>query len=87
MEFDNSFEVPLPAAEAWGVLMDIERIVPCVPGAELTEVVDKDNFKGKVSVRLGPGLRRQGRSAHIKSTEWRGGKRSVASSVFGNCRW
>ena len=54
MEFDNSFEVPLPAAEAWGVLMDIERIVPCVPGAELTEVVDKVNFKGKVSVRLGP---------------------------------
>ena len=54
MEFDNSFEVPLPAAEAWAVLMDIERIVPCVPGAELTEVVDNDNFKGKVSVRLGP---------------------------------
>ena len=54
MEFDNSFEVPLPVAEAWVVLMDIERIVPCVPGAELTEVVDKDNFKGKVSVRLGP---------------------------------
>jgi len=54
LEFDNSFEVPLPAAEAWGVLMDIERIVPCVPGAELTEVVDPDNFKGKVSVRLGP---------------------------------
>ena len=54
MEFDNSFEVPLPVAEAWVVLMDIERIVPCVPGAELTEIVDKDNFKGKVSVRLGP---------------------------------
>lgn len=54
MEFENSFEVPLPVAEAWIVLMDIERIVPCVPGAELTEVVDKDNFKGKVSVRLGP---------------------------------
>lgn len=54
MEFDNSFEVPLPVAEAWVLLMDIERIVPCVPGAELTEVVDDDNFKGKVSVRLGP---------------------------------
>ena len=54
MEFDNSFEVPLPVAEAWVVLMDIERIVPCVPGAELTEVIDADNFKGSVSVRLGP---------------------------------
>ena len=54
MEFDNSFEVPLPVAEAWVVLMDVERIVPCVPGAELTEKIDEDNFKGKVSVRLGP---------------------------------
>ena len=54
MEFDNKFEVPLPVAEAWVVLMDIERIVPCMPGAELTEIIDQDNFKGKVSVRLGP---------------------------------
>jgi carbon monoxide dehydrogenase subunit G len=54
LEFDNSFEVPLPVAEAWVVLMDVERIVPCVPGAELTEKIDEDNFKGKVSVRLGP---------------------------------
>lgn len=54
MEFDNSFEVPLPVAETWAVLTDIERIVPCVPGAELTEVADENNFKGKISVRLGP---------------------------------
>ena len=54
MEFDNSFEVPLPPAEAWGVLMDIERIAPCMPGAELTEVVDANTYKGKISVRLGP---------------------------------
>jgi len=39
MEFDNSFEVPLPPAEAWKVLLDIERIAPCMPGAELSEVV------------------------------------------------
>ncbi len=54
MEFDNSFEVPLPPAEAWSVLMDIRRIAPCMPGAELTEVVDDKNYKGKVGVRLGP---------------------------------
>jgi carbon monoxide dehydrogenase subunit G len=54
MEFDHSFEVPLPPAQAWAVLMDIERIAPCMPGAELTEVVDKQTYKGKVSVRLGP---------------------------------
>jgi carbon monoxide dehydrogenase subunit G len=54
MEFDNSFEVPLPPAQAFAVLKDIPRIVPCMPGAELTEIVDPQNYKGKVSVRLGP---------------------------------
>ncbi len=54
MEIKNNFEVPLPPAEAWKVLMDIPRIVPCVPGAELTEMVDDRTFKGKVSVKLGP---------------------------------
>jgi hypothetical protein len=54
MEFDNSFEVPLPPAEAWVVLMDIRRIAPCMPGAELTDVVDAQSYKGKISVRLGP---------------------------------
>jgi len=54
MEFDNSFEVPLPPAEAWPVLMDVRRIAPCMPGAELTEVIDGTTYKGKISVRLGP---------------------------------
>jgi uncharacterized protein len=54
MEFDNSFDVPLAPAQAWSVLMDIPRIAPCMPGAELTEVVDPQNFGGKISVRLGP---------------------------------
>ena len=54
MEFDNSFEVPLPPAQAWKVLLDIERIAPCMPGAELTEIVDKTTYKGKIAVRLGP---------------------------------
>src|ERR1700691_3424461 len=54
MEFDNSFDVPLAPAQAWSVLMDIPRIAPCMPGAELTEVVGPQNFGGKISVRLGP---------------------------------
>jgi uncharacterized protein len=54
MEFDNSFEVPLSPAQAWAVLMDIPGIAPCMPGAELTAVVDAQNYKGKISVRLGP---------------------------------
>jgi carbon monoxide dehydrogenase subunit G len=54
VEFDNSFEVPLPPAQAWPVLMDIKRIAPCMPGAELTEVVDDKTYKGRIGVRLGP---------------------------------
>jgi hypothetical protein len=54
VEFDNSFEVPLPVAEAWPVLMDVRRVAACFPGAELTEAVDENTFKGKVAVRLGP---------------------------------
>ncbi len=54
MEFDNSFEVPLPPAQAWPVLMDVRGIAPCMPGAQLTEVIDDKNYKGNISVRLGP---------------------------------
>jgi carbon monoxide dehydrogenase subunit G len=54
MEFDNDFEVPLPPDSAWRILMDIERIAPCMPGAELTEKVDDTTYKGRVRVRLGP---------------------------------
>ena len=54
MEINNSFDVPLPPAQAWNVLMDIPRVAPCMPGAELTGAVDKETYNGKVSVKLGP---------------------------------
>jgi carbon monoxide dehydrogenase subunit G len=54
MEFDNSFEVPLPPEQAWPVLMNIQGIAPCMPGAQLTDVVDDKTYKGNIAVRLGP---------------------------------
>lgn len=54
MEFDNTLEVPLHPDEAWQVLLDIQRIATCIPGAALTEVVDDRTYKGQVAVRLGP---------------------------------
>ena len=54
MEFVNSFEVSLPPQEAWPLLMDVQTVVPCMPGAEIVEIIDDRTFKGKVSVRLGP---------------------------------
>ena len=54
MEFDNSFEVPLPPDQAWAVLMNVRAIAPCMPGAQLTDVVDDCTYKGNIAVRLGP---------------------------------
>jgi uncharacterized protein len=54
MKIDNSFDVPLPAAEAWRVLMDIERVARCLPGAELTEKLDAQTYRGRIALRLGP---------------------------------
>jgi hypothetical protein len=54
MRFENSFDVPLPPADAWPLLLDVPRIAPCFPGAELTEVLEDRRYKGRVGVRLGP---------------------------------
>lgn len=54
MKIENGFDVPLPPAEAWRVLLDIARVAPCLPGAELLETIDADTYKGRVAVRLGP---------------------------------
>ncbi len=53
MKLDNEFEVPRPVDEAWAVLTDVERIAPCLPGAQLTEV-DGDVYHGFVKVKVGP---------------------------------
>ena len=54
MRLANSFEVPAPAERAWALLMDVPRVVPCMPGAELTETVDDATWKAKMSVKVGP---------------------------------
>jgi carbon monoxide dehydrogenase subunit G len=51
---ENSFRVPEGIERVWDYLLDVERVVPCMPGAELTETVDDSNWKGKVTVKLGP---------------------------------
>jgi carbon monoxide dehydrogenase subunit G len=53
MELTNEFRVEAAPAEAWEVLTDIERIAPCLPGAELQEI-DGDEFRGVVKVKVGP---------------------------------
>jgi carbon monoxide dehydrogenase subunit G len=53
MKLQNSFEVPVPVEEAWPVLLDIERIAPCLPGATL-EGAEGDEYTGKVRIKAGP---------------------------------
>jgi uncharacterized protein len=53
MELNHEFTVPRPIDEAWAVLTDVERIAPCLPGAQLQEV-EGDVFRGVVKVKVGP---------------------------------
>jgi len=53
MELDNSFTVPVPPDQAWDVLLDVQRIAPCMPGATVDEV-DGDVVTGRIKVKVGP---------------------------------
>lgn len=53
MELEHSFTVPVPEERAWEVLMDVERVAPCMPGATL-DSVDGDEIKGRIKVKVGP---------------------------------
>src|SRR5882757_321011 len=53
MELSNEFVVPVAVDEAWVLLTDVERIAPCMPGAELQEI-DGDEYRGIVKVKVGP---------------------------------
>lgn len=53
MKLQNTLTVPASVEEAWRVLLDIERVAPCVPGATLTSR-DGDSFQGRIKVKLGP---------------------------------
>lgn len=54
MRLENSFEVEAPPEQAWQLLMDVPRVIPCMPGAELVETLDGDRWKAKMAVKLGP---------------------------------
>ncbi|MGZ8599396.1 MAG: SRPBCC domain-containing protein, partial [Actinomycetota bacterium] len=49
MQIENEFTVPAPLDHLWAYLLDVERVAPCMPGAELTETVDDHTWKGKVN--------------------------------------
>ena len=53
MEFEHSFMIPVPPDQAWDVLLDVERVAPCMPGASV-DTFDGDEITGHVRVKVGP---------------------------------
>jgi uncharacterized protein len=54
MEFDNTFTVAAPIDEVWGAVLDVERVAPCVPGAQVLEQTGDNAYKVAIKVKLGP---------------------------------
>jgi len=53
MELEHSFTIPVPPEQAWKVLLDVEQVAPCMPGATI-DSVDGDEIKGRIKVKVGP---------------------------------
>ncbi|MEU4536345.1 SRPBCC domain-containing protein [Streptosporangium sp. NPDC023825] len=69
MRFEHEFTVPVPVDQAWPVLLDVERIAPCLPGAAV-EKVEGGSFTGRMKMRIGPiTVTYQGRAAFEKVDE------------------
>jgi carbon monoxide dehydrogenase subunit G len=54
MELRNSFTVSAEPAEVWAHLVEVENLVPCMPGAELLETVDDTHWRGRLKIKFGP---------------------------------
>jgi uncharacterized protein len=54
MKLEHSFDVKAPLDRVWRALVDVERVAPCLPGAEITEAGDDGSYRGNFTVKLGP---------------------------------
>ena len=54
IKLENSFSVPAGIEEIWRIINDMPRIVPCMPGTELTEIVGDGSYRGNAKVKIGP---------------------------------
>ena len=53
MKLTNEITVPAPIDEAWALILDVERVAPCLPGASVEQAED-DQYKGSMKVKIGP---------------------------------
>jgi carbon monoxide dehydrogenase subunit G len=68
MELEHSFTVPVPEERAWEVLMDVNRVAPCMPGATL-DSVEGDDIKGRIKVKVGPIAMTYAGTAHFSERD------------------
>ncbi len=68
MQIEDQFRVPVPIDDAWRLLLDIERIAPCLPGAQLQEV-EGDEYRGVVKVKVGPITAQYKGAAHLEQVD------------------
>jgi uncharacterized protein len=54
MEFENEFDVQAPLDEVWNTMLDVQRVAPCVPGAEVLERTGEDAYSVGIKVKVGP---------------------------------
>jgi uncharacterized protein len=56
VRIEKKFDVPEPVETVWAFLSDPRKVVTCVPGAQITEQIDDRNYKGAISVKVGPSV-------------------------------
>jgi uncharacterized protein len=67
VEITDSFTVAASCDEVWRLFLDVERVAPCMPGAELTEVIDDKTWAGRVRMKIGPvSMKYSGRVAMVE---------------------
>ncbi len=54
IKVENDFVIPAPIEDAWKVLIDIPRVVPCMPGSDVTEIIDDRRFRATARIKVGP---------------------------------
>ena len=66
---EKNIELNADIDTVWNILINPEKIVTCVPGAELTETIDENHLKGKVTIKIGPVIAKLNGDVEIKKRE------------------
>jgi carbon monoxide dehydrogenase subunit G len=80
MLIESEFEVGAPVDSVWNYFSDVPSLVPCLPGAELTEVLGEDSYRGRVTSKVGPISLKFGGTAEVTERDPAGKKIVIAAT-------